>query len=84
MKIEILRCFKNDDAVYGEYYVYENDKKYLCFQNGEDVELLVHWRGKQVTDCITKPTRKVVEAIHKISEEYLSTELKFESVTLEV
>lgn len=84
MKIEVLRCFKNDEVVYGEYYVYEDGKKYLCFQNGEDIKILVHWFGKQVADCVTKPTQKVVEAIHRVSEEYLSTELKFESVTLEV
>lgn len=83
MKIEILRCFKNDDVVYGEYYVYKDCKKYLCFQNGEDIKILDHCFGKQVADCVAKPTQKVVEAIHRVSKEYLSTDLKFESVTLE-
>jgi len=81
MKIEILRCFENDRIVYGEYYITDDDSKYLCFQNGNDIQLLVHWQGKSVKECIEKPTKKVVDAVLKISREYLSTDLKFESVT---
>lgn len=84
MKIEILRCFKNknDGIVYGEYYITDKDSKCLCFQNGNDIQLLVHWQRKSVKDCITKPTKKVIDAIIKVSREYLSTDLKFESVEI--
>lgn len=83
MKIEILRCFRNDDAVYGEYYIYDDVRKYLCFQNGTDIKLLLHLYGKRIEDCVANPTQKVIEAVLATSKEYLSTDLKFESVTLE-
>lgn len=83
MQIEILRCFENEGTVYGEYYITDEDKKYLCFQNGNDIQLFVHWKGKSVKDCIAKPTKKVVDMVLKTSKEYLSTDLKFESVEME-
>lgn len=81
MKIEILRCFEDSGIVCGEYYVEHEDEKYLCFQNGADIQLLVHWYGKDVKGCVVKPTKKVVDMVLKTSKEYLSTNLKLESVT---
>lgn len=63
MEVEILRHWKRDDEEYGEYYIHYGDGKYLCFQNGNDIKILGHWKGRSVRDCVSKPTRKVIDAI---------------------
>lgn len=71
MKIEVLRCFKNND-VYGEYYVYPDDERQvLVVQNGNDIKVIVHLSGKRVDDCVLKPKPEIIEAVVMASVEYL-------------
>ena len=72
MRVEILRCFKNNGKVYGEYYVYDsNGDKELVIQNEMDLKVVAHFNGKKVEDCIVRPTLKVIEAVIMASVEYL-------------
>lgn len=71
MEVEVLKCFKTKDGLYGEYYVTEGDSKFLVFQNCNDIKLIVHWQGKKVEDCITRPTQAVKDAILMASIDYL-------------
>lgn len=71
MEVEVLRCFKTDNGLCGEYYISEGDSKHLAFQNYGDIKLIVHWQGKKVEDCITRPTQEAKDAIIMASIEYL-------------
>ena len=47
MKVEIIRCFESDGIPYGEYYVESGNRKEFVFQNGKDVKIITHFRGKK-------------------------------------
>lgn len=71
MIVEVLRCFKTDDGISGEYYISDGDSKHFVFQNCGDIKIIVHWQGKKVEDCVTRPTQKAKDAIIMASIEYL-------------
>lgn len=72
MKIEILRCFKTDFGMCGEYYLHhENGGKDLIVQNCNDIKAIPHWQEKRVRDCITEITQEVADDIIIASIEYL-------------
>lgn len=72
MRVEILRCFKSNGYVYGEYYVHDsNGRKELVFQNGTDIKVITHFNGKKVEDCVVGPTLKVIEAVMGAATTYL-------------
>lgn len=73
MKVEVLRCFKMDGKVYGEYYVVENNSKTLAFQNGDDIKIIAHFLDRPIKECIARPTKGVVDLIAKASCKYLNT-----------
>lgn len=72
MKIEVLRRFKNDGCVYGEYYIHDSKgNKYLVSQNEMDIKIITHFKGKKVEDCVVRPTQEVIDAVIMASVEYL-------------
>lgn len=72
MKVEVLKCFKDDNGVYGEYYVYDaNGNKFLVFQNEMDIKVVTHFKGKKIEDCIVRPTQKVIDAVTSATITYL-------------
>lgn len=73
MKVEVLRCFKMDGKVYGEYYVVENNSRTLAFQNGDDIKIIAHFLDRPIKECIARPTQEVVDLITKASCKYLDT-----------
>lgn len=70
MRVQILRHWVRDEEEYGEYYIYNEGMKYLCFQNGDDIKVLGHWVGKSVKDCLSKPTEEAIEAIKRAVKSY--------------
>lgn len=77
MRVEILKCFKVDGYVYGEYYVYDsNGNKHFVFQNEKDIKAVEHFKGKKVEDCVVRPTQKVIDAVIMASVEYLKERSK--------
>lgn len=71
IKVEVLKCFKQDNRIYGEFYVHLGDVRELVIQNGVDIVIIPHVLGAEVKDCIKQPSRKVREAIANAAEEYL-------------
>ena len=72
MRVEVLRCFKTDLGIHGEYYVYDSqDRKTLVLQNENDIKGFIHLRGKKVEDCILSVMQAVKDAVIMASVEYL-------------
>ena len=71
MIVEVLRCQKHNDLIWGEYYIEGNGKKWLVLQNGNDIQMVVHWLNRPIKECLEKPTQEVIDAIIMASVEYL-------------
>lgn len=64
MKVEVISHFINNGEECGEYYIYDsNGYKTLCVQNGSDIRVIPHLRGRKVSECVSTPTNAVIEAI---------------------
>ena len=73
MKVDVLRCWKSEHGVSGEYYVYDDysDNKYFIIQNCNDIKAVAHYADRKVEECIARPTQAVKDAIIMASVEYL-------------
>lgn len=72
MKVEVLKCFKTEQGLCGEFYVYDsNGRKELVLENCNNIKVFAHFSGKTIEDCLVNPTSKVREAVLIASIEYL-------------
>ena len=74
LEVEVLRCFKTDKGIYGEYFVIDTQgRKTLILQNENSIKGFMHLRDKKVDDCLLGVTQEVKDAIKKASDDYLAS-----------
>ena len=86
IKVEVLKCFKQDNRIYGEFYVtdeLDSQTNYLVIQNELDIVVIDHLLHKTVEGCMLRPNRKVREAIACAVDKYLNNEIEIYDMTLE-
>jgi len=73
MSVEILKCFKVKEGIYGECYVYESkDDKHLVIINNNDIMILGHFYERKVNECLMRATKQVEEAVMAECKEHLA------------